>query len=65
MTSGQYVYLCVVIAVSFIIAYKVEEYVLYRTRLLKIDFNNVRDVVIGGYYYCLVTRLSPYIHQAV
>ena len=55
LTSGQYVYLCVVIAVSFIIAYKVEEYVLYRTRLLKIDFSNVRDVVIGG--YCLLFRL--------
>ena len=65
MTSGQYVSLRVVITVSFMITDKVEDYILYRTRLLKIDFNNVRDVVIGGYYYCLVTRLSPYIHQAV
>lgn len=47
------------IASLLTVTHKVDNYVIYARRLLSIDFNNVRDVVLGAYVSlldCSVTQ---------
>lgn len=51
LTSGQYVPLrfhCIIADTTY--NFKVDNYVNYARRLLRINFSSVRDVVIGGRY---------------
>ena len=49
--------------------YKVDNYIISARRLLSIDLNNVRDVVISGYFLLLGGlrryQLAPCVNQTV